>query len=126
MDKPYEFTQKVAAKLKYLRKAHGYTQEEMAKKLYIGQTTYSKYERGCLVMNGTLAKQIANIFNVSVSYILDDAQEDILITKEQYKKLLEIKETIIEIEKAYEKAQNPNIDKNDFQTSDRLWKYNKN
>lgn len=123
MDKPYEFTQKVAAKLKYLRKAHGYTQEEMAKKLYIGQTTYSKYERGCLVMNGTLAKQIANIFEVSVSYILDDGQEDILITEEQYKKLLEARNIINEIEKAYEKAHSHNFDEKDFQTSNRLWKY---
>lgn len=123
MDKPYEFTQKVAAKLKYLRKAHGYTQEEMAKKLYIGQTTYSKYERGCLVMNGTLAKQIANIFEVSVSYILDDGQEDILITEEQYKKLLEARNIINEIESAYEKAHSHNLDEKDFQTSNRLWKY---
>ena len=112
--KPYKFAEKTAKKLKYLRKLHGYSQEELAKLLFITQTNYSNYERGYQVVNGTLARQLANIYNVSVSYILDDEITDISITEEQYKKLILARDAINEIEKAVKgssTANNELIDK---------------
>lgn len=102
--KPYEYAAKTAKKIKYLRKLHGYSQEELAKLLYLTQTNYSNYERGVQVINGTLARQLANIFGVSVSYILDDEIEDIMITEEQYKNLIKTRDIINEIEKAVEES----------------------
>lgn len=115
--KPYEFAEKTAKKIKYLRKLHGYSQEELAKLLYTTQTNYSKYERGVQVINGTLARQLANIYNVSVSYILDDNVKTITITLDQYKKLIEARNAINEIEKAVEKPQTANNYLNQDNTS---------
>lgn len=126
MEKPYEFTLKTAAKLKYLRKLHGFSQQEIAKKLYMGQTTYSQYERGLLVMNGTLAREIANIYNVSVSYLLDDDQQDILITKEQLEKLIELKNVISEIETASIKSERNLPEDQEYKIPKTKWKINTN
>lgn len=55
-------------------------------------------------MNGTLAKMIANIYHVPVSYLLDDGNSGIAITEEQYKTLIQARDIINEIEKAHESA----------------------
>lgn len=122
MDKPYEFALKVAKKLRYLRKLHHLSQQEVANRLYMAQTTYSKYERGCLIMNGTLAKQIANMYNISVSYLLDDEQEDILITIDQYKTLIKARNAINEIEKSKEKSKQKEIEQ--YSIPKTRWKTN--
>ena len=125
--KPYEFAQKTAQKLKYLRKLHGYSQQELADKLYMKQTTYSAYERGCIVLNGTMARELANIYNVSVSYILDDEQTDIYITEDQYKELINIKDAleriISNIQTSHEAASKKLPDDTEFQHPKRYWKH---
>lgn len=60
-------------KLKKLRNDLGYTQEKMAQKLHITQTAYGKYEKGINKPTADTLTNLANIFNVSVDYLLDDA-----------------------------------------------------
>lgn len=87
--------------LKMLRKLNKLNQTEVAKILSIEQSTYGKYERGEIPLNEIYAKKLADYYNVSVSYILNDENKEIIITKEQYKNLLKARDTINSIEKVY-------------------------
>lgn len=84
-----------------LRKLNKLNQTEVAKILSIEQSTYGKYERGEIPLNEIYAKKLADYYNVSVSFILNDDNKDIIITKEQYKNLLKARDTINSIEKVY-------------------------
>ena len=87
--------------LKMLRRLNKLNQTEVAKILSIEQSTYGKYERGEIPLNEIYAKKLADYYNVSVSFILNDDNKDIIITKEQYKNLLKARDTINSIEKVY-------------------------
>ncbi len=62
-------------KLRYLRKHQEYTQIDVAQKLGIGQTTYNRYERGVYEPDYKTLKKIANFFQVSIDYLLDNDDE---------------------------------------------------
>ena len=57
--------------LKGLRLREGLTQKRMAEKLGIEQSNLSKMENGKREIGKTLAKRIANAFNVNFHYFLD-------------------------------------------------------
>ena len=68
-------------RIRELRKANNWTQQELADKLGLDRTTISKWERqgGSEPDNTTLVK-VADIFNVSVDYLLgrvDDPKKTI-------------------------------------------------
>ncbi len=46
MDNPLSVQETFAARLRLLRKAHGYTQEQVAQMVNVERTTYNKYENG--------------------------------------------------------------------------------
>ena len=56
-------------KLRFLREKAGYSQEEVAKMLGIGRTTYLKYESGDNRPTRKL-NELARLFNVSTDYLL--------------------------------------------------------
>ena len=58
--------------LRELRMKKGYTQEDVAKKLQIDRTTYTKYETGQSEPDLGTLKQIAKLFNVDYNTILND------------------------------------------------------
>ena len=62
-------------KLRYLREHQEYTQADAAQKLGIGQTTYNRYERGLYEPDYKTLKKIANFFQVSIDYLLDNDNE---------------------------------------------------
>lgn len=61
-----------ADRLKKYRKAAGLTQRDMAKKLFISQQAYAKYELGSSSPNPDMLADIANILNISANLLLID------------------------------------------------------
>lgn len=59
-------------RLKELRLEAGYTQAEIAKKLNLGQAAYSKYERGIGSPLKSNLEKIAELFDVSVGYLIGE------------------------------------------------------
>ena len=53
-------------KLKESRKKHGFSQEEIAKKLNISQSNYSKYERGDIEPNINTLIQLSNFYKITL------------------------------------------------------------
>ena len=60
-------------KLKTLRKQRGITQEQLASSLGIGTSTIGMYESNIRKPSYKILKQIANYFNVSVDYLVNEA-----------------------------------------------------
>ncbi|UWP60594.1 helix-turn-helix transcriptional regulator [Ruminococcus gauvreauii] len=58
--------------LKTLRKAHGYTQADMGRKLNIQRQSYANYENGNRIPSIDMLSKIAAIFKVTVDYLLHD------------------------------------------------------
>jgi putative transcriptional regulator len=56
--------------LKTIRKAKGYTQEELAIKINVVRQTISKWEKGLSVPDADVLTQIADVLEVSVSELL--------------------------------------------------------
>lgn len=57
-------------RLRDLRAEKGLKQDEVAKKLGIGRTTYAMYEQGNREPDNKTLLEIANLFNVSIDYLL--------------------------------------------------------
>lgn len=71
-------------KLKELRKKHGYTMDELAS-IYnskfggkLNKSTISRYENGLQEPLITVVKNFAQLFNVSLDYLIDEAPEPTL------------------------------------------------
>ena len=59
-------------RIKEIRKLKGLTQKDIATKIGVKTTTFSRYERGTLFPNSNLLKQIADILGVNVNMLYDD------------------------------------------------------
>jgi Predicted transcriptional regulators len=70
-------TKILSKRLRKLRIESGYTQEELAKQLGIAQGTYSRYgtKTRHMIPSITRLKELAEIFNVSVSYLLGETDD---------------------------------------------------
>lgn len=62
-------------KIKFLRKQKGYTQEILAQELNVVRQTVSKWEKGYSVPDAVMLEKIAELFEVSVSELLDGTVE---------------------------------------------------
>ena len=62
----------ICQKLKDLRKKHGYSQEELAELLHIGQNTYSQLESGKTKIDIERLHQIAKLYKVPLHLFLDE------------------------------------------------------
>ncbi len=67
--------------IKYLRKKHRLTQDELAKKLGVKRHTICDWESGRTEPNITYLKCLSQVFNVTVDYILGVKSID---TKSEY------------------------------------------
>lgn len=59
-------------KLRYLRNHQELTQAEVAKSINILQSTYSNYEQGTREPDIATIKKLANFFDVSIDYLLEN------------------------------------------------------
>lgn len=59
-------------KVRTMRELNQWSQEEMAEKLGMSATGYAKIERGKSKINLDKLQQIANIFNINVSELVDN------------------------------------------------------
>lgn len=64
-----------ANRIKELRKNKGYTQKELARLLNIGQTTVANYEQGTRVPDMEKLNNIADLFEVTLDYLLGRSEE---------------------------------------------------
>lgn len=62
----------LGSRLRSLRKQNKFTQEELAKKLYITSTQLYKYESGRVKIPRANAERLAQIFGVDVEYLLNE------------------------------------------------------
>lgn len=60
----------ISIKLKELRKHNKLTQQEVSEKLNIAQTTYAGYETGKHEPNIETLKKLAELYKISVDYII--------------------------------------------------------
>lgn len=57
-------------RLKQLRAEHHLTQEDLSKKLNVGRTTISGYEKGSIKPSNDVLMEMAKIFNCTTDYLL--------------------------------------------------------
>ena len=58
--------------LKDLRQKHNYTEQYVAYKLNINQSTYSRIERGKIELSYSKAKRLAEVYDKSISEIMEE------------------------------------------------------
>ena len=57
-------------RIKELRDREGMTQKDVAEMIGVSQSTYSTYENGINYLNAERLEKLANIYGVSVDYLL--------------------------------------------------------
>lgn len=74
-------------KLQFIRKNHGFTQEELAGKLNVSRQAVAKWESGQVYPDIFNLIQISNLFHVTVDYLVKDQDCTVQCTNEnRYRK----------------------------------------
>ena len=68
---------KVGKHLAELRKANGYTQRQLSEKIYVGEKTISKWERGLMAPDITMIKTLSDFYNVSADELLSGEKKEV-------------------------------------------------
>lgn len=80
----------IAANIAELRKGKGMTQQELATRLNYSDKAISKWERGESIPDVMTLKQIADMFGVTVDYLLSDTHEPMLAFDDVEQKRAEV------------------------------------
>ncbi|KLE14786.1 cobalamin-dependent protein [Clostridium sp. C8] len=80
-----------ANRMKELRKNKGYTQKKLASLLNIGQTTVANYEQGTRVPDMEKLNKMADLFEVTLDYLLGRSEEIARSTKDAKSKGIDLK-----------------------------------
>lgn len=67
----------IGERLKNLRKKNKFTQKELGDKLGVHSNTISMYEKGNRNIPSAMLKEISEIFNVSIDYLLKGKEEQV-------------------------------------------------
>ena len=65
----------LSEKIVSLRKAHGWSQEDLAEKLYVSRQAISRWENGTALPDAQNVLQISKLFGVTTDYLLNDDYE---------------------------------------------------
>ncbi len=65
----------IAEKIIKLRKENGWSQEDLAEKLYVSRQAISRWENGTALPDAQNVLQISRLFNVTTDYLLNDDYE---------------------------------------------------
>ncbi len=74
----------IAHNIVTLRKEAGMTQLQLAEKLNYSDKAISKWERGDSIPDVTVLKDIADLFDVTVDYLLKEDHSDVALSKRAY------------------------------------------
>ena len=74
-------------KLRELRLQNELSQEKVAIKLDVATRTYNRYEAGTNYPSVEMLTRIATLFNVDISYLMDEKGEAVTVEKAQSSKL---------------------------------------
>jgi transcriptional regulator with XRE-family HTH domain len=62
----------IGDKIQTLRKQHGWSQQQLAKKISTSGPIVGRYERGEMTPSVEVAKKLADTFDVTLDYLVDD------------------------------------------------------
>ena len=68
---------KLAQQLIYIRKANGYTQQQLSAAIGINRSTYASYETGRNMPNVYILDSIAQVFGITVDDIIHISDEEL-------------------------------------------------
>ena len=80
--------------LKTIRKAKGYTQEELAIKIHVVRQTISKWEKGLSVPDADTLLKLADVLEINVSELLGSEIKEEINKNEVAKQLAKISEQL--------------------------------
>ena len=66
-----DISKKVGANLKYARKVKGYTQKEVAKKFFMTQQQYSRFENGVFELNYKQLIELCKFLDTTPNELFD-------------------------------------------------------
>jgi len=99
------------SKLKELRLQNDLTQAQLARKLDMVTRTYIYYETGKRNPSAELLTRIAEFFSVSISFLVDEQNENIAQEKDVKVKKLEVKQLVKEINSLFARNELSEIEK---------------
>jgi len=70
-----------ATKLKGLRESKGWSQDDLAERLGITRSAIGNYEQGTREPDFATLENIADVFNCTICYLLDDTKNSFLLTE---------------------------------------------
>jgi len=79
----------VKDKIKNLRKQKGWTQDQLAEKINVNGRSIGRYEIGGVEPSASILRKLAEVFDVSVDYLLFDEVDEKISNKINDKELLE-------------------------------------
>ncbi|MDR1698015.1 MAG: helix-turn-helix transcriptional regulator [Erysipelotrichaceae bacterium] len=82
-----------------LRKQYKKTQEEVAKAIYMDRSQYSKIENGKMGIAFDQILLLSKFYGISLAAFGSDNEELIVLTKNQYKLLIQVKNMIEDLER---------------------------
>lgn len=88
--------------LKKLRKQKGLSTAQVAKQIGYSQKSIENHENGTFLPKSDVLKKYAELYDVTISYLIDAEDKSILISEEEYQLLLNAELAIQNIRKRYE------------------------
>lgn len=83
--------EKLAKNLIFYRKSRGLLQKEVAKAMRLAPQTYANYERNVSEPDCATLVELARFYGISLSQLLGDVRDYMIISKEQYRLLVDAK-----------------------------------